>query len=136
MKRMLLTIKLSLATSLFGLLLVASPVSALAGAQTVASTSSSKNAVCQGAGLSGAECSGSGSSSLNTIIKGILQLLSVLVGVAAVIMIIVSGFRYITSGGDAAKVGAAKGALIYALVGLVVVALAQVLVRFVITKAA
>jgi len=60
--------------------------------------------------------------------------LSVIVGVAAVIMIILSGLRYITSGGDASKVGAAKSSLIYALIGLVIVALAQVIVHFVFAK--
>jgi len=87
--------------------------------------------VCQGAGI-GKACNGA--SSLNGVVSSILNLLSVLVGVAAVIMIIVSGFRYITSGGDATKVGAAKSALIYAIVGLVIVALAQVIVHFVFAK--
>ena len=46
-------------------------------------------------------------------------------------MIIISGFKYVTAGGDSAKVGSAKNTLIYALVGLVIAALAQFIVHFV-----
>jgi len=55
--------------------------------------------------------------------------------VAAVIMIIVGGFRYITSGGDSTRVGGAKNTLIYAIVGLIIVALAQAIVHFVLNNA-
>jgi hypothetical protein len=50
-------------------------------------------------------------------------------------MIIYGGFRYITSGGDSGRVGSAKNTLIYAIVGLIIVALAQLIVNFVITQA-
>ncbi len=49
-------------------------------------------------------------------------------------MIIYGGFRYITSGGDSGRVGNAKNVLIYAVVGLIIVALAQIIVRFVLTQ--
>lgn len=137
MKRLLATIRTSVLTALFSLLVFAAPVTAFASSPTdvVAITSSSKQNVCDGAGLSAAECNGS-STGLSGVVAGILRILSIIVGVAAVIMIIVSGFRYITSGGDAAKVSAAKNALIYALIGLVVVALARVIVHFVLAKTA
>jgi hypothetical protein len=51
-----------------------------------------------------------------------------------VIMIIVGGFRYITSGGNDASVTAAKNTILYAIIGLVVVALAQIIVRFTLGK--
>lgn len=134
MKRLFVATKISIITALLGLFVFAAPVSALAGpTNMVVFASSSKQNVCDGAGLSAAECNGT-STGLNGVVSGVLQVLSVIVGVAAVIMIIISGFRYITSGGDASKVGAAKSGLIYALIGLVVVALAQVLVHFVIAK--
>ena len=47
-------------------------------------------------------------------------------------MIIVSAFKYITSGGDSNKVASAKSSLIYAIIGLVIVGLAQFIVNFVI----
>ncbi len=52
--------------------------------------------------------------------------------VAAVIVIILSGFRYITSGGDTQKTAAAKNTLIGAIVGLVIIALAQAIIILVI----
>ena len=51
-------------------------------------------------------------------------------------MIIYGGFRYITSGGSSEGVGAAKSTLIYAIIGLIIVALAQLIVQFVLTQSA
>jgi ABC-type Fe3+-siderophore transport system permease subunit len=53
------------------------------------------------------------------------------VGGLSISMIVVSGLRFITSGGDSNKVSSAKSALIYALVGIAVAALAQALVHLV-----
>lgn len=60
-----------------------------------------------------------------------IDLISIVIGVIAVIMIIFGGFRYMTSGGDATKVTGAKNTILYALIGLIVVALAQIIVQFV-----
>ncbi|HET7672946.1 MAG TPA: pilin [Candidatus Saccharimonadales bacterium] len=72
---------------------------------------------------------------LNDLIATIVNLFSVVVGVVAVIMIIVGGFRYVTSGGDSGNVSSAKNTILYAIVGLVIVALAQFIVKFVLSKA-
>ena len=45
-------------------------------------------------------------------------------------MVIVSGFKYITSGGDPGAVSSAKRTLIYALVGLAVAVLAEFMAHF------
>ncbi len=79
-------------------------------------------------GATGATCNDSG---IQTAISTAVTILSIIVGIAAIIVIILSGFKYITSGGDAAKVGNAKNTLIYAMVGLAVAALAQLLVHFI-----
>jgi hypothetical protein len=50
-------------------------------------------------------------------------------------MILVGGLKYTTSGGDASSVSSAKNTIIYALVGLIVAAFAQFLVRFVLFTA-
>ena len=50
----------------------------------------------------------------------------------AVIMIVISGFRYITSMGDDKKIGSATRGLIYSLVGLILVFLAPSVIQFVI----
>lgn len=71
---------------------------------------------------------------INNIVHTIVNLLSVIVGIVAVIMIIVGGFRYVTSGGNDSSVTAAKNTILYAIIGLVVVALAQILVRFTLSK--
>jgi hypothetical protein len=71
---------------------------------------------------------------INDIIHLIINLLSLLVGVIAVIMIIIGGLKYIISSGDSSNVSSAKNTIIYALVGLVIVALAQFMVRFVLAK--
>ncbi len=76
-----------------------------------------------------------GSSSFNSVVHTVINLFSWIVGVISVIMIIVGGFKYITSGGKDSSVGSAKSTIMYALIGLVVVALAQVIVRFVLTNA-
>ncbi len=75
-------------------------------------------------------------SKVESILKLIINLFSVIVGVIAVIMIIVGGVKYITSGGASDKVTGAKNTILFAIVGLVVVALAQIIVRFVLTKVA
>ncbi len=55
-------------------------------------------------------------------------------GVVAVIVIIVAGFVYTTSSGDQARVTKAKNAILYSVVGLVVIALAFVITQFVIGR--
>jgi len=101
------------------------------------------NEICKGAdnaaGTSGgtSTCTptnGSGEGGLEGVAKKITNIFSIIVGAASVIMIIYGGFRYITSGGDSGKVGNAKNTLIYAIVGLVIVALAQLIVRYVLTQ--
>jgi len=83
---------------------------------------------------SSSNCNDQGNNSLSGKIKKFLNILSALIGVVAVIMIIYAGFRYVTSAGSEGGVKAAKNAIIYAIIGLVVVALAQVIVHFVISN--
>jgi hypothetical protein len=68
-------------------------------------------------------------------IRAVLEILSWIAGIAAVIMIIVAGLKYVTSGGDSSSIASAKTSLIYALIGIIVVALAQTIVRFVLGRA-
>ena len=75
------------------------------------------------------DCS-SGDSGLKGLIASIVNILSWVVGIIGVIMVIISGLKYVTSNGDASGISSAKNTLIYALVGLVIAALAQFLVHF------
>jgi hypothetical protein len=95
------------------------------------------NAIGQGAcdAAGQANCTDKQSAtSVNTTVTNVINILSVAVGLVAVIMIIVAGLRYISSGGAQDKVAAAKNTILYAVIGLVIVALAQVIVHFVIQK--
>lgn len=119
---------------------------ALAGFNFVSSTGlvfagisdESKTAVCEGVGLTsgGAGCdtadnSGAG---ITGTIKLAVNVLSLLVGIAAVIMIIIGGFKYITSQGESSNTASAKNTVLYAIIGLIIVALAQLIVRFTLDK--
>lgn len=75
-----------------------------------------------------------GTSGINTVIENVVNIFSIIVGIVSVIMIIYGGFRYVTSGGDSGNVSSAKNTIIYAVIGLVVVALAQFIVQFVLDK--
>ena len=71
---------------------------------------------------------------VNNTIKLVIRILQVVVGIISVVMIIFGGLKYITSGGDAASVTSAKNTIIYACIGLIVVALAEVIVQFVLNR--
>ena len=93
--------------------------------------------LCQGANLEvgNANCDeGNPQEGVNSLITTVINIFSLVVGVVAVIMIIIGGLKYITSGGDSGNITGAKNTILYAIVGLVVVALAQVIVRFVLTE--
>jgi uncharacterized membrane protein YuzA (DUF378 family) len=53
-------------------------------------------------------------------------------GVAAIIMIVIGGIRFMVSGGDPSSVASARNSIIFALVGLVVIAAAESIFLFVI----
>lgn len=89
-----------------------------------------KNDVCAGIGLAGNGCGDSGAQVSNALGVAV-NLLSVIVGIVAVIMVIIAGLKFVTSSGDTNKVASAKNSLIYAIIGLVVVAASQMLVHFV-----
>jgi cytochrome bd-type quinol oxidase subunit 2 len=100
-----------------------------------------QSGLCGGSGLSldNSSCSnaalGNPQVALNTLITRVVNLFSVVVGIVAVVMIIVGGFRYIISGGDSSNVTDAKNTILYAIVGLIIVAISQFLVRFVLGQA-
>jgi|SRR5665213_1045396 len=75
---------------------------------------------------------GDTSTGLGPKIAHLINIFSAIIGIAAVVVIIYAGFRYVTSAGSQDGVKAAKDAIIYAIIGLVVVALAQAIVHFVI----
>ncbi len=73
--------------------------------------------------------------SLTDSIAGITNLMITIIGIVSVIMLIIGGFRYIISNGDANSTKSAKDTIMYALIGLIIVLFAQIIVRFVWTNA-
>lgn len=88
---------------------------------------------CGAAGQAACD-SAAATSSIDNTITGVINLLSVVIGVIAVIMLILGGFKYVTSAGNEQAVAGAKRTLLYAIIGLIVVALSQVIARFVLNN--
>lgn len=79
---------------------------------------------------SGLPTTGANEASIATI----LSIVFGIIGALALLMVVLSGLRYITSDGDPQKASTAKSGIIYALVGLAVAVLAQSIVVFVIRR--
>lgn len=67
----------------------------------------------------------------DTVLTGVLNLVYMITGVVAVIALIVSGFMYVASNGNAETVKKAKNGIIYSIIGLIVVASAFTITHFV-----
>jgi hypothetical protein len=127
------------------ILSIAILLSAVLGSMALAPTHSyaadiggSKDQVCKGLGeVVGDEhsCKSDSNSSFDKLINTIINFFSTIVGIVSVVMLMAGGFKYVTSGGDTSKVTSAKNTIIYAVVGIIVVAFSQTLVKFVIAKA-
>lgn len=68
---------------------------------------------------------------LGNVIEIVTNVLLFIIGAVAVIMIIIGGFRYVTSNGDSSQLTAAKNTILYSVVGLIVALLAFAIVRFI-----
>lgn len=122
---MIRRISLMLASMLMGISLLMPAAAVAATTQTEA-----KNQVCAGIG----GCDNSGQRSVSDVVKLVVNILSTIVAVAAVLVIVFAGFRYVIAMGDSSKIASAKDTIVFALVGLIVAAMAQVIVRFVLNK--
>ncbi len=136
----------NLALALTGLsslfILALAPISAHAAATIDCNNpATSADAVTCGTQSTGkASCTINGVTSTNSTtcvnhtIANVINIFSWIVGIVAVIMIIYGGFRYVTSGGDSGAISAAKNTILYAIIGLVVVSMAQIIVHFVLSR--
>lgn len=70
----------------------------------------------------------------NDLFKVVGNTLIYLIGAISVIMIIVGGFKFVVSQGNAAGTKAARETILYAIVGLVISILAFAAVNFVVDK--
>lgn len=95
------------------------------------------NAACSAGANTSSACDPSNNGASNPLtgpsglLKKITSIIAVVAGIAAVIVIIVGGFQYITSAGDAQKVSAAKNMILGAIIGLVIIIAAQSILLFV-----
>lgn len=122
-------------------LLVTLVVSITAPTAAFAATTDVLNAgqYCQGAAASSAVCQDSKKptnnlTGSNGIILKVADLLAIVAGAAAVIMIIINGLKMVTSNGNSEGFASARRGILYALVGLVVIALSRAIVGLVLTK--
>lgn len=120
--------------SVMGLLLV--PVVGLAGEVSAQAPNCTGIQNCVGEGIKQTDPNAptDAGTRVNEIIRLVINIFSLIVGVVAVIMIIIGGLKYITSGGDSGNITSAKNTILYAIIGLVIVALAQIIVRFVLQR--
>lgn len=78
-----------------------------------------------------AVCDGQNDSATN-MIQVVINTALIVLGMVAVIVIVIGGIRYSTSGGNSTHVKEAKDTIIYAVVGLVVAIISYSIVNFVI----
>ncbi len=75
-----------------------------------------------------------GPEDINVTVKNIINAILYIIGLLAVVMVIIGGVQYTTSGGDSAAVTKAKNTILYGIVGLAIAILAYAIVNFVIGK--
>lgn len=68
----------------------------------------------------------------NGLILKVSRIIAVAAGIVAVIMIIVGGFKFIVSGGEAQAVASAKKTILFSVVGLIVIALSETIFTFIV----
>ena len=91
--------------------------------------------VCAGAAASSPACQADGNDPItgkNGILYKTSRILALVAAIGAVIMIMVGGFMYITSAGDTSQASNGRRVVIGAVVGLAVIALAELFVVIVI----
>lgn len=107
-----LTAVLGIATYVPGLTAVAAPIDEVQKGVNAAGGDEEKN-------------------TLGTRFEDIVNVMLYVLGAIAVIMIVIGGIRYATSGGDSSSIKGAKDTILYAVIGLIVAILAYAIVNFV-----
>ena len=79
-------------------------------------------------------CNGEGSDRIASVVQGILNAIIAVSGLVAVVYIVIGGINYITSAGDTNKTQKARQTILYAVIGLVICALAFAIVNFTIDR--
>lgn len=119
--------RLTTAIALLSLFALATPVPASAAFDPT-------DDACKAAPNSTA-CQSKGNTSKNPVtetIKRVTNIVGIVAGIIAVLMIIFFGFQFVSSAGDAAKAKSARMGIIFAAVGLAVIALSVPLINVII----
>lgn len=75
-------------------------------------------------------CTDKDEKDLTDTVLEIIRVIVGMLGIVAVVFIIIGGVGYMTSSGDSGKVKKAKDTILYAVIGLIICALAFVIVNF------
>ena len=104
----------------------------------MAFATAAQDAACAGAGSTVNATTGctppAGSASIDGTIAAAVNIFSIIIGLVGVIMLMVGGLKYVTSQGDGGQVSSAKNTILYAIVGLVIGAMAQIIAKTVLNK--
>lgn len=124
MKKLIVLVTTLLCLCLPSVAFAYNPLSGACGAQN----SAGKDSVACGTNGSDPISGSSGALGKTTV------LLASVAGIAAVIIIIIGGFMYVTSNGDAKRAESGRNAIIGALVGLGIIAAAASIIAFVVNR--
>ena len=67
----------------------------------------------------------------DAVLSGVIDLVFMATGIICIIVIIIAGIMYATSNGDSGRVTSAKNAILYAVVGLVLISVSFTITGFV-----
>lgn len=70
----------------------------------------------------------------NGILTRVARLIAIATGIVSLVMIIYGGLRYTTASGDTGKLATARDTILYALAGLIIAAMAQAIVVYVLNR--
>lgn len=90
------------------------------------------DSACRGVNENQPICKDRNQNNLPRLIGQISTTMLFILGAIAVVMVIIGGIRYTTSGGDPQQTKAAKDTVLYAVIGLVVALLAYAIVAFIV----
>ncbi|MBX4205161.1 MAG: hypothetical protein KW788_03185 [Candidatus Doudnabacteria bacterium] len=109
------------ATLALSIAIMAAPM--VAGAQV--------RSVCSSAGGTGLLCTFGGANTISGLILAVINIILALAGLIAVLVLIIGGFRYVTSFGNEEVTGQAKKMILNAILGIIIIILAFVIVQVV-----
>jgi hypothetical protein len=96
---------------------------------------------CTGRGTASPACAGGATGASDDPVAGphgaiisVTSILALVAAIVAIVTLLLGGFKYITSGGDASGISSAKEMITASLVGLVLAALARPVVVFIVSK--